>query len=314
MVDFFRNGNFRNGWQSYLPLQKSGYYKHIESDNKDITEHSIPGIYLQHYYTEEDALARTKLSLSFRQVSSFKEHSFKFYALTTESITANYKISFLIFVTKEDIQQEEPLEITCTSEKAVDASSDIVAVTFNCPVDEDAQYLDIISSKYVVGLPKDPTLLNPSSTDLAFSEGKSKDKSSSDLPALLKIDDKAFNYDDTNKGILEFTLPLGNLKNDKIKVDNYFEFYFKYPMGVPLKFIIVGIVDTSFTLRGEINGKLDNQPLVFEQSIIAIDEEEVFVMPGFATEAITYSGEGGEKTHVISSITSEVKQILTIIE
>ena len=185
----------------------------------------------------------------------------------------------------------------------MDASSGIAAVIFNCPVDEDVQYLDIISSEYVAGLPTNPTLLNPSSTDQAISEGKLKDKSSSDPPPLLKRDDKVINYDDTSKGILKLTFPLGNLNKEKIKVGNYFEFHSKYPMGVSIKFIIDGITNTSFTLRGEINGKLDNQPLVFEQSIIALDEEEVFVIPSLATKAITYPGEGvaSEETQTITT-------------
>ena len=71
----------------------------------------------------------------------------------------------------------------------VGLSLGIAAAIFNCSVDEDVQYLEIISSKDVAGIQNEFELLNPVITDEYISDGKMKDKSTSELPALLKIDE-----------------------------------------------------------------------------------------------------------------------------
>ena len=278
------------------PMEKSGYYKINRTDNTDITfnDYMPPGIFLEHFYTQNEATERTEISLTFRQVSSFKNNTFKFYALTKNSLDSNYQISFLAWVTNyENIQKEEPVEIICTNENAVDVdpSLGIAAAIFNCSVDEDVQYLEIISSKDVAGIQNEFELLNPVITDEYISDGKMKDKSTSELPALLKIDEDTIDYSDVSKGFIVFTFPLGNLNKDKI-FNKTFYYEISYPHLAYIEFNIDNIIDTDFTLRGNITGKFDNIPLFFEQTIITVDEEELFVIPGFQTKPIFYSSEG----------------------
>ena len=278
------------------PIEKSGYYKINRTDNTDITfnDYMPPGIFLEHFYTQNEATERTEISLTFRQVSSFKNNSFKFYALTKNSLDSNYQISFLAWVTNyENIQKEEPVEIICTNENAVDVdpSLGIAAAIFNCSVDEDVQYLEIISSKDVAGIQNEFELLNPVITDEYISDGKMKDKSTSEIPALLKIDEDTIDYSDVSKGFIVFTFPLGNLNKDKI-FNKTFYYEISYPHFAYIEFNIDNIIDTDFTLRGNITGKFDNIPLFFEQTIITVDEEELFVIPGFQTKPIFYSSEG----------------------
>ena len=278
------------------PMEKSGYYKINRTDNTDITfnDYMPPGIFLEHFYTQNEATERTEISLTFRQVSSFKNNTFKFYALTKNSLDSNYQISFLAWVTNyENIQKEEPVEIICTNENAVDVdpSLGIAAAIFNCSVDEDVQYLEIISSKDVAGIQNEFELLNPVITDEYISDGKMKDKSTSEIPALLKIDEDTIDYSDVSKGFIVFTFPLGNLNKDKI-FNKTFYYEISYPHLAYIEFNIDNIIDTDFTLRGNITGKFDNIPLFFEQTIITVDEEELFVIPGFQTKPIFYSSEG----------------------
>ena len=278
------------------PMEKSGYYKINRTDNTDITfnDYMPPGIFLEHFYTQNEATERTEISLTFRQVSSFKNNTFKFYALTKNSLDSNYQISFLAWVTNyENIQKEEPVEIICTNENAVDVdpSLGIAAAIFNCSVDEDVQYLEIISSKDVAGIQNEFELLNPVITDEYISDGKMKDKSTSEIPALLKIDEDTIDYSDVSKGFIVFTFPLGNLNKDKI-FNKTFYYEIIYPHLAYIEFNIDNIIDTDFTLRGNITGKFDNIPLFFEQTIITVDEEELFVIPGFQTKPIFYSSEG----------------------
>ena len=228
------------------PMEKSGYYKINRTDNTDITfsDYRPPGIFLEHFYTQNEATERTEISLTFRQVSSFKNNTFKFYALTKNSLDSNYQISFLAWVTNyENIQKEEPVEIICTNENAVDVdpSLGIAAAIFNCSVDEDVQYLEIISSKDVAGIQNEFELLNPVITDEYISDGKMKDKSTSEIPALLKIDEDTIDYSDVSKGFIVFTFPLGNLNKDKI-FNKTFYYEISYPHLAYIEFNIDNIL------------------------------------------------------------------------
>ena len=63
-----------------------------------------------------------------------------------------------------------------------------------------------------------------------------------------------------------------------------------YPIGVTLIGKILSFLDHIITIEFAINGKVDNQPLIWEQTVISIEGVELFVMPGYETEPITTEG------------------------
>ena len=112
-------------------------------------------------------------------------------------------------------------------------------------------------------------------------------------------------YDSINEGILEFSLTLEKIP-ENIKVGQTFELVLGYLNGIPLVFEITKIDGTTLTFNVEILGKLNNEPLAFEQAIIAIDGKEVFVLPGFLTEPITTEGFKSESDKMSSDESSDI--------
>ena len=254
------------------------------------------GLYLYHCYTKEEGLKRAKISLSFRQVSGFNfaQKVFYFYGLTTENIKAEFTISFFVFLITGDDRGKSPIEINCTSGEAVEVD-DIAPIQFECKLPElEFDSIEIAYTNYVGGLPMDKTLLNPFKTDEAIKNGTLIDLSNVPAPQLLDFGDEPienrFNAEEASEGIIKLTLPLGGIDKTLIKVGKSFEIFFTYPNNVFITFYIDAITGDAFTLKGFIFGKLDNQPLVFEQTVVSIDGVELFVLPGFSTPDITTEG------------------------
>ena len=258
------------------------------------------GLYLYHCYTKEEGLKRAKISLSFRQVSGFNfaQKVFYFYGLTTENIKAEFTISFFVFLITGDDRGKSPIEINCTSGEAVEVD-DIAPIQFECKLPElEFDSIEIAYTNYVGGLPMDKTLLNPFKTDEAIKNGTLIDLSNVPAPQLLDFGDEPienrFNDEEASEGIIKLTLPLGGIDKTLIKVGKSFEIFFTYPNNVFITFYIDAITGDAFTLKGFIFGKLDHQPLVFEQTVVSIDGVELFVLPGFSTPDITTEGFKGE--------------------
>ena len=258
------------------------------------------GLYLYHCYTREEGLKRANIHLSFRQVSGFNfaQKVFYFYGLTTENIEAEFTISFFVFLITGDDREESPIEITCTSGEAVEVD-DIAPIQFECKLPEgEFDSIEIAYTNFVGGLPIDETLLNPFKTDEAIKNGTLIDLSNETAPQLLDFGDEPienrFNAEEASEGIIKLTLPLGGIDKTLIKVGKSFEIFFTYPNNVFITFYIDAITGDAFTLKGFIFGKLDNQPLVFEQTVVSIDGVELFVLPGFSTPDITTEGFEGE--------------------
>ncbi|MBP5700157.1 MAG: hypothetical protein J6W71_04850 [Methanobrevibacter sp.] len=258
------------------------------------------GLYLYHCYTKEEGLKRANISLSFRQVSGFNfaQKVFYFYGLTTENIKAEFTISFFVFLITGDDREKSPIEINCTSGEAVEVD-DIAPIQFECKLPElEFDSIEIAYTNYVGGLPMDETLLNPFKTDEAIKNGTLIDLSNVPAPQLLDFGDEPienrFNDEEASKGIIKLTLPLGGIDKTLIKVGKSFEIFFTYPNDVYILFFIDAITGDAFTLKGFIFGKLDDQPLVFEQTVVSIDGVELFVLPGFSTPDITTEGFEGE--------------------
>ena len=258
------------------------------------------GLYLYHCYTREEGLKRANIHLSFRQVSGFNfaQKVFYFYGLTTENIEAEFTISFFVFLITGDDREKSPIEITCTSGEAVEVDG-IAPIKFECKLPEgEFDSIEIAYTNYVGGLPIDETLLNPFKTDEAIKNGTLIDLSNATAPQLLDFGDEPienrFNAEEASEGIIKLTLPLGGIDKTLIKVGKSFEIFFTYPNNVFITFYIDAITGDAFTLKGFIFGKLDNQPLVFEQTVVSIDGVELFVLPGFSTPDITTEGFKGE--------------------
>ena len=258
------------------------------------------GLYLYHCYTREEGLKRANIHLSFRQVSGFNfaQKVFYFYGLTTENIEAEFTISFFVFLITGDDREKSPIEITCTSGEAVEVDG-IAPIKFECKLPEgEFDSIEIAYTNFVGGLPIDETLLNPFKTDEAIKNGTLNDLSNATAPQLLDFGDEPienrFNAEEASEGIIKLTLPLGGIDKTLIKVGKSFEIFFTYPNDVYILFFIDAITGDAFTLKGFIFGKLDNQPLVFEQTVVSIDGVELFVLPGFSTPDITTEGFEGE--------------------
>ena len=254
------------------------------------------GLYLYHCYTREEGLKRANIHLSFRQVSGFNfaQKVFYFYGLTTENIEAEFTISFFVFLITGDDREKSPIEITCTSGEAVEVDG-IAPIKFECKLPEgEFDSIEIAYTNFVGGLPIDETLLNPFKTDEAIKNGTLIDLSNVTAPQLLDFGDEPienrFNAEEASEGIIKLTLPLGGIDKTLIKVGKSFEIFFTYPNNVFITFYIDAITGDAFTLKGFIFGKLDNQPLVFEQTVVSIDGVELFVLPGFSTPDITTEG------------------------
>jgi hypothetical protein len=245
-------------------------------------------------------LKRANIHLSFRQVSGFNfaQKVFYFYGLTTENIEAEFTISFFVFLITGDDREKSPIEITCTSGEAVEVDG-IAPIKFECKLPEgEFDSIEIAYTNFVGGLPIDETLLNPFKTDEAIKNGTLIDLSNETAPQLLDFGDEPienrFNDEEASEGIIKLTLPLGGIDKTLIKVGKSFEIFFTYPNNVSITFYIDAITGDAFTLKGFIFGKLDNQPLVFEQTVVSIDGVELFVLPGFSTPDITTEGFEGE--------------------
>ena len=257
-------------------------------------------LYLYHCYTREEGLKRANIHLSFRQVSGFNfaQKVFYFYGLTIENIEAEFTISFFVFLITGDDREKSPIEITCTSGEAVEVDG-IAPIKFECKLPEgEFDSIEIAYTNFVGGLPIDETLLNPFKTDEAIKNGTLIDLSNATAPQLLDFGDEPienrFNAEEASEGIIKLTLPLGGIDKTLIKVGKSFEIFFTYPNNVFITFYIDAITGDAFTLKGFIFGKLDNQPLVFEQTVVSIDGVELFVLPGFSTPDITTEGFEGE--------------------
>ena len=279
-------------------LSNSDWYLFSNADN-GIEFNEYSGVFLFHCLTKEEGLKRANISLSFRQVSGFdfENKFFYFYGLTSGDLEASSIISFFTYLISGKEKEKSPVEIKCTSGDAVKPGSGIAAVRFKCDFADIKTKFDSIEIGYtdfVGGLPEDDTRLNHAKTDEAIKNGNLTDLSNAEPPQMLKLGANPFDVGDASKGIMKLTLPLGGIDKTYIKEGKTFTINFAYPNGVYIKFYIDSILGDIFTLKGYIFGKVDNQPLVFEQTAVSIDGVELFVLPSFTIPDITTEGFKGE--------------------
>ena len=237
---------------------------------------------------------KSEVRLSFRQVSGFNptDFTFSFFGLTTQNIPIDFSFIFMIFLITEQ-GKGTPVEAKCTIKEAVELGDLLIKqAEFICSFAETTINLisiEIASCDEVAGLPTDETLLNPKLTDDIIANDPSKDKSKQEPPSLAQVNMDSFDFSTVDKGYFEFKLTLDKL-NEGIAEGKTFDLIFN---GIQLLFQILKIEGNILTFDVLIFGKLQDQPIAFEQTVVKIDgveAVEAFVLPGFLTTSITTEG------------------------
>ena len=268
----------------------------------DDSEFEVPNplpVYLVHCLSADQARGRMKIALSWRQVNSFdlKAFTFMFYAFTSANIKVTDTIIFKLWVLKGK-RRLKKIEATCSleggSDITVSAESPIAPAAFKCSFADQVEGLDlddieIASSEGVAGFPLDFDLLRPKWVDYLIKIGKLKNALyMTNIPIFPKVtaDDIKFTDDFS---FFTWKIPFTQTDLD-IKVGDFFKFPLTFPTGIKMKAIIEALADGYMTLRFEIQGEIDDSPLIWEQTVISFNGIEVMVLPSFETISITTKG------------------------
>ena len=153
--------------------------------------------------------------------------------------------------------------------------------------------IEIVSSEEVAGIPTDETRLNPAKTDQAIKDKILTDVSGSAAPPLIdiKVDDLEF---DEEKGIFRLSFPFKEIEGFDFKKNKIFRFPLAFPTGIIIIGNILSFEEEKLNIEFMIEGKVEGQPLIWEQTVISFQGEELFVLPGLVTKEITTEGFKGE--------------------
>ena len=268
----------------------------------DDSEFEVPNplpVYLVHCLSADQARGRMKIALSWRQVNSFdlKAFTFMFYAFTSANIKATDTIKFKLWALKGKMRLKK-IEATCAleggSDITVSDSNQIVPVAFKCSFADqvaglDLEDIEIASSDGVAGFPLDFDLLRPKWVDYLIKIGKLKNALyMTNIPIFPSISADAISFTG-DFSFFTWKIPFTQTDLD-IKVGDFFKFPLTFPTGIKMKVIIEALADGYMTLKFEIQGEIDNSPLIWEQTVISFNGIEVMVLPAFETKAITTKG------------------------
>ena len=78
-----------------------------------------------------------------------------------------------------------------------------------------------------------------------------------------------------------------------VEVGQTFEIPLTYPGGIYIKGNIIKSEDAAMTIRFGIEGEINALPLIWEQTVIYINGQESFILPGYKTNYITTKGYSG---------------------
>ena len=255
--------------------------------------------------SQDEAEERKDLSLSFRQVNTLdlNSFSFMFYALTSQTINSDATIKFYFnFLDESGTVLPSPVEADCTIEEPVteiDQSIGVAPASFKCLFNEEyvtdqVSTLQITSADGVAGLPIDDGILkNPKLTDQLIDLGKLTNPATEggNLPSIINPGDYLVKYNEEQgvfTMVFEFTQGTVNVQADK-----FFRIPLTYPGGINLEGYIVKKEDTSLTIRFGIEGEINSIPLIWEQTVISFNGEDLFVLPSYKTDSITTKGFSG---------------------
>ena len=256
-------------------------------------------VQLQHCLSESEADARMNIRLSFRQVNSFDltAFTFMFYGFTSEKILKDYYFIFKLWALK-DGQKLQKIDAKCTLDGGEDIevsdTAPIAPAAFKCSFADQVSGIDldqvqIISSEGVAGLPFDFHYLNPYWIDLEIKARRLIDVSTiTFIPSFPKIDKSDFNFT-SDFSYFTWTIPFKETGLG-IKVGDFFKFPLAFPTGTLMKVIILSLDGENMKLKFEIQGKIENKPLIWEQTVISFNGIEIFILPAFKTDPITTEG------------------------
>ena len=279
--------------------EDSGEFEVAVADDSEFEVPNPLSVYLVHCLSADQARGRMKIALSWRQINSFdlKAFTFMFYAFTSANIKVTDTIIFKLWVLKGK-RRLKKIEATCAleggSDITVSAESPIAPAAFKCSFADQVAGLDlddieIASSEGVAGFPLDPELLSPKWIDYLIKIGKLKNALyMTNIPIFPKVtaDDIKFSDDFS---FFTWKIPFTQ-KDLDIKVGDFFKFPLTFPTGIKMKAIIEALADGYMTLRFEIQGEIDDSPLIWEQTVISFNGIEVMVLPSFETISITTKG------------------------
>ena len=286
------------------PKYGGNYFVEVDPDSNEGLEVNGAGIYLTFSpcLSQEEAEERKSLSLSFRQVNTFdlNTFSFKFYGLTTQTIDSDSTITFYFnFLDEMYSILPSPVEANCTIDQPVtelDESIGIASASFQCYFNEeyvtdDVSSLQITSSGEVAGLPiNNSTLINPKFTDDAINEGLLTNPAYifGSTPSIVSPVDYLVKYNE-DQGV--FTMVFEGAVS--VEVGQTFEIPLTYPGGIYIQGNIIKYEESSMTIRFGILAEINALPLIWEQTVIMINGQESFVLPGYTTNYITKKGYSG---------------------
>ena len=270
----------------------------VESaQDSDIKSDSEIRLFLTPCLSEEETEKKLNITLSFRQVNHFdlSTFSFMFFALSRYIIVKETIIKFYFYFMRGLTMIPKQIEASCSVEDSTSESSmGLFPVSFKClfpeeEVTSEVTSLQIISSEHVAGLPTDEKLLNPLLVDESITKGEIKEVSNNvAIPSYITIEDEDIEFN-VEKGEFNMTFPFsgGDIEG---KIGKTFPIYLLSPAGVWLMGTIKKFINSMLIVEFAINGKIENQPLMWEQTIINVEGEELFVLPSYKTEAITTEG------------------------
>ena len=162
------------------------------SESVGLKESSI-NVELLHCISEEIAMGRNGITLSYRQVNNFKINSskqviFSFYGLTGRNIGTNDQLTLNAYLIEDETRESEPTDFVCTAQEGAFSENSYAPVPFQCISSEMSKNtytsLEIASSDSIAGIPLDNILLNPVLTANAIADGQLYDLSNSPSPAV----------------------------------------------------------------------------------------------------------------------------------
>ena len=252
-----------------------------KSDNTGIQEDEV--------ITKEEAIKKTQISLSFRQLTGFKYSSgtisFLLYALATEEIQKGNIIYLLINLIKASGETEENAKnISCILQNDVKpVNNNSVQAEYKCELSGlEIEYISLRlnNSENIVGIPVyDETSLNPVLTDKAIEKGEKlnyTDENNLDkIPASFIFK----SIDQSNCKEKGFFTIKGELTKE-ISIPNKFTIPLTYPDGVSISCSLVG-TNLECSLDREIK-----DVIILEQIIIKDENIELLNIKGFTSPDI----------------------------
>lgn len=236
--------------------------------------------------SEETASQRTNIKLSFGQANTFgnSKKFFFVFCYKSTSVSGSFTGKFNVNVNKNGVSKYTNVDCDLSGQNTI-GKRGIGLVQFQCVLDSAYDSVEISSSENIAGIPFVKDLLSPITTDKLSKDGKLTLVSfNSEVPQILG--NLVIDYTNARKGLLELTVTLKQT-DAKIKQGQLFEIHLLYPEGIILKFNITEINGLNMKLKCEVNGEVIQQRLYVEQTVILIDGNYLFVLPGFQTEIIT---------------------------